>query len=86
MLHSVHYLVTNFVCLLFGAGKVAYYGQLATVSENDAAESGETEPKQWMLLVLNQNNELKDAKTPLALNHVIIMSGFVNKQTLSFYM
>lgn len=38
------------------------YKQPSFVSENEADESGENEPKQFCLE--NQNNLLKDAKTP----------------------
>ncbi len=50
MLHYVHQLVANFVCLLFGARQVVYSGflelfrwtQLPAATENKADESGET--------------------------------------------
>ncbi len=56
MLHCVHQLVANFVCLLFGAGQVVYSGFIRAfcwkyfpaVAENDADESDEGEPKQLL--------------------------------------
>ncbi len=46
MLHYVHQLVANCVCLLFGAGQVACSKVYSFSTENgDADESCETEPK-----------------------------------------
>ncbi len=53
MLHNVHQLVANCVCLLFGAEQVVYSGfmkalcckQLPAVAGNKADESCESEPK-----------------------------------------
>ncbi len=53
MLHYVHQLVINCVCLLFGARQVAYSGDFGAFFTENKVKVGGPE---------DQNNELKDAK------------------------
>ncbi len=46
MLHYVHQLVANIICLLFGAEQVVYSGFLDRFSLKQRYKSGETDLKQ----------------------------------------
>ncbi len=49
MLHCVHQLVSNCVCLLFAAEQVVYSWFLELFSQPKATESSESEPNQVKL-------------------------------------
>lgn len=63
MLHYVHGLVANCLCLLLGAGQLAN-SSFVKVFANNSGESGESESNQKSVGPENKNNELKDVVKP----------------------